>query len=193
MVDLETLGTGYRALIVSIGAVVFTPGERGHTNAFAVNIDPSSAQGAGLNIDADTVMWWMHQSQQARDALVTGELFTLRQALGGFAEWLPKGAKVWGNGSNFDNRILREAYEAVGMKCPWHFRDDRDMRTFMAMHPQVRLTREGGHHVAVHDAIFQVQCMAEAVRAKGAAEEGVDDICLFIEAAEKKAPKEKKG
>ena len=88
--------------------------------------------------------------------------------------YLGKGALVWGNGSNFDNRILREAYDHLGMKCPWHYRDDRDMRTYTDMllqlgvrtgkyapdeHP---LTPPDCVHDALADARFQAQVMVES-------------------------------
>ncbi len=163
MVDLETLGVGYRPVIVSIGAVVFSPGRPEIQDTFYAKIDPVEAEAAGLHIEAGTVKWWLQQSEEAREVFKDGA--ALQEVLLGFFDWLGTGARVWGNGSNFDNRILREAYEAVRMRCPWHYRDDRDMRTFMDLHPRVDLEREGVHHHALDDAKFQVQCMAVAAAA----------------------------
>lgn len=165
MIDLETLGTGYRPVILSIGAVEFDyrTGELGRE--FHERINPESSQRDGFKIDAGTVVWWMGQSEEARKALFAGGAFEPVEALSIFADWLGKDKHVWGNGSNFDNRILREAYDLYGMNCPWHYRDDRDMRTFCAMFPRVTLTREGIHHDALDDAIFQTQIMHEAWKA----------------------------
>lgn len=163
MIDLETLGTGHHPVVLSIGAVLFVPGEPESFNPFYVVIDPRTSQAHGCNIDADTVMWWLRQSDEARSAFDSVVMAPLPSALRSFTEWLPKYAKVWGNGSNFDNRILREVYEAVGYSCPWHYRDDRDMRTYMADRPAIpRLDRTGVHHNALDDARFQVRCMATA-------------------------------
>jgi DNA polymerase III epsilon subunit-like protein len=62
MLDLETLGTGNNACILSIGAVKFDPFGEGlqDDSRFEVFIDPQSCTDAGLVIDASTVMWWMH-------------------------------------------------------------------------------------------------------------------------------------
>ena len=163
MVDLETLGVGYRPVIVSIGAVVFSPGRPETGEEFYGKIDAVEAEAAGLHIEAGTVKWWLQQSEAARKVFKGGD--ALRDELLRFLDWMGTGTRLWGNGSNFDNRILREAYEVVGMRCPWHYRDDRDMRTFMDLHPGVDVEREGTHHHALDDAKFQVQCMAAAAAA----------------------------
>jgi exodeoxyribonuclease VIII len=50
--------------------------------------------------------------------------------------------------------ILRKAYEMLGLKTPWHFRADRDVRTLVALGRSldIELTpanREGTHHHAL--------------------------------------------
>lgn len=160
MVDLETLGVGYRALIVSIGAVEFVPGSPETGREFYAVIDTENAQREGMRIDASAVMWWLEQSDEARAALQK-DPHPLTHVLVDLATWLPKGVRVWGNGSNFDNRILREAYDLIQMRCPWHYRDDRDMRTYMDGRERHAVTRGGTHHNALDDAIFQVQLMAK--------------------------------
>ena len=166
MVDLETLGTGYRPAIFSIGAVEFSIRDFSLIgDPFYIAIDPVNAQECGFSIDAGTVRWWMEQSDQARRAAMCG-MESVENALRAFAKWLPRESRIWGNGSNFDNRILREAYDLIGIKCPWHYRDDRDLRTFADMHPKVQLERGGVHHNALDDARFQVQCMQAMDAAK---------------------------
>lgn len=166
MVDLETLGTGYRPVIVSIGAAVFTPGSPEIGQTFYAKIDAADAARWGLRIEAGTVKWWLQQSEEAREVFKDGE--DLQEVLLRFFDWMGTGRRLWGNGSNFDNRILREAYGAVRMQCPWHYRDDRDMRTYLDLHPRVDVEREGTHHHALDDAIHQVKVMAAAAAAGAA-------------------------
>ena len=158
MVDLETMGTGYRAAIVVIGAVQFELGTPQLGKKFYRTIDLNSCQVYGQAIDAHTVLWWMQQEDAARTEVMqgTGDLAVVLKE---FAEFLGTGSRVWGNGSNFDNRLLREAYELVGQPCPWHWRDDRDMRTICAIAKSLgmkaALPFTGTKHNALHDAVHQ--------------------------------------
>jgi hypothetical protein len=86
MLDLETWGTGNKAVIVSIGACKF---DRDNIlDAFHVGVDPTSCQTLGLEIDAGTVLWWMDpQQREALDAWLQLERIDLASALVGFDLW----------------------------------------------------------------------------------------------------------
>ena len=59
MVDIETMGIKSNFAIISIGAVEFKI-ETGETGKeFYRNVTLKSSVELGLNVDADTVMWWM--------------------------------------------------------------------------------------------------------------------------------------
>lgn len=152
MVDLETLGNGSNAVIISIGAAVFDNYSVGDT--FYVNVDPQSCVDAGLKMDVSTVMWWMQQTEQAR-AVFKKDNSPLEVALGEFSAWYPAGAALWGNGATFDNVILSNAYRAVGVKQPWDFWNDRCYRTLKSMYPHIKLERSGVAHNALDDAKSQ--------------------------------------
>jgi len=81
MIDIETVGLEIGAAIVEIGAVQFAPGGQvGET--FHRSISLTSSQEAGLNIDADTVEWWVgEQPEAASEVLVGGD--DLQHATGG--------------------------------------------------------------------------------------------------------------
>ena len=80
-------------------------------------------------------------------------------ALTEFTQWVSgieaiKG--VWGNGANFDNVILRNAYRNNQMLEPWNFRQDRCYRTINAEFGQNITTPDiGVKHNALDDAIYQ--------------------------------------
>lgn len=156
MLDLETMGTGVRPAITSIGACAFT--YREVVDTFKVNVDLESNY--GLLCEPATVKWWLRQDRAAIDAMLSDAL-DLRDALGAFSYWLPEGAPLWGNGCGFDNRILRTAYEAAGLNCSWSFRQDRDLRTFYELRgkPDPMPERDGTHHDSLDDAIYQAGCM----------------------------------
>lgn len=162
MVDLETMGRGPGCAIVAIGAVQFDlrKGEIG--DQFYATIDLESCVKQGLTLDPDTIMWWMGQGDEARKAL-TRNTMPLPIALDAFTLFLQGcGAlneiKVWGNGPSFDNAILSRAYEVCGIEQPWKFWNDRCFRTLRAMFPSVEPDkREGVHHNALDDALYQVE------------------------------------
>ena len=156
MIDLETMSTKANACILSIGAARFFPRDTQVMDHFEVFVDPESCTAAGLVIDADTVMWWMHGDRdEARKELMACPRLPLRTALGMFADWLKGDRPVWGNGATFDNVILRNAYEACGITVPWKYWNDRCYRTMKSQYPDVKMVRKGTHHSAAADAVSQ--------------------------------------
>ena len=171
MLDLETFGNTTESVIVAIGAVKFEP----HANTrrypakldddgFYVNVCPRDCQNYGLEISADTVLWWLDQSAEAREAITKPEKIPLKDALSQFSDWLPDDAVVWGNGSDFDNALLARAYEKTGLKVPWSFRNNRCYRTIKNLLPNIKIQREGNHHNALDDAKSQALHLTTILR-----------------------------
>lgn len=138
MLDLETLDNRETAVILSIGAVRFDFDSLTLSTNFYSTVSPEDCQKYGLTIGADTVAWWMRQSQAARDAVFTmNAQNSLKTVLGAFTHFvrdIPE-SKVWGNGATFDNMIMRNAYRAVGYEIPWAYYHDRCFRTMKAVFP----------------------------------------------------------
>jgi DNA polymerase III epsilon subunit-like protein len=157
MLDLETLATDSNAQIVSIGAVKFDSRGLGSEFYSTIILEGNSP----FSVNPQTVGWWFKQSQEARDALFTPEPKRIQDVLRDFQLWFKEagdsGKEVWGNGVNFDNTILRNAFEKCHIKCPWHFRDDRCYRTVVALnkHKGIQYKRVGTHHNALDDAKTQ--------------------------------------
>lgn len=169
MIDLETMGTGNKAAIISIGAAKFSIDD-GITDTFHVGVDLASNKPVGMQIDAGTVMWWLSEDRaEARRAWLALDKVELVEALYGLAGWLGEAPEdqvaaadiegVWGNGATFDNVILRNAYEGAGLPCPWPFWKDRCFRTFRSQLGGALLEppRKGTHHAALDDAIWQAE------------------------------------
>jgi len=169
MVDLETMGTGNEAAIVSIGAVKFEPMGSGIDDAFYVGVSLASSVAHGLKVDPDTVLWWMGAERDlARKALLASDFVDLPTALEGVAMWIgDKSVPVWGNGATFDNVILRNAYTKVGFDCPWSFRDDRCYRTLKNLAPGIDIPANPMLHQALSDATYQAQHMQAIVKHLG--------------------------
>lgn len=158
MVDLETMGKEPTAPIVAIGACSFNAVRV--VSLFYVPVSLASSAKAGAQIEPNTVMWWLGQSDKARAALTGG--VDLVQALRRFTDWCdnlsPEGViGMWGNGATFDNVILDAAYKAVDVPRPkgWTYKTDRCYRTVRAMFPGVPMEDVGVAHHARDDAEAQ--------------------------------------
>jgi exodeoxyribonuclease VIII len=159
MVDLETMSTANNAAIVSIGATVidFIVADR-KKESFYCNVNLADCIKQGLVVDGDTTMWWLSQSKEAIAALTAPPPISLALALTQFKSWSDTFGgtiKLWGNGAGFDNTILRSAYEAVNIRCPFEFYNDRCYRTLKNIYPDVKMQRQGTHHNALDDARSQ--------------------------------------
>ncbi|HBC9603651.1 TPA: 3'-5' exoribonuclease [Escherichia coli] len=164
MIDLETMGKNPDAPIISIGAIFFDPqtGEMGPEFSKTIDLDT-----AGGVIDRDVIKWWLKQSREAQSAILTDEI-PLDDALLQLREFIDENycgfyVRVWGNGANFDNVILRRSYERQGIPCPWRYCNDRDVRTIVELGNSigfdVRMTIpfEGVPHNALDDARHQAK------------------------------------
>lgn len=155
MLDLETMGTDPNAAIVAIGAVKFDTD--GIKDKFYRTVDLETSVKYGGAIDAETVMWWLNQGVDARNAIINQSV-PVMEALTDFSNWLKSiggEVKVWGNGAAFDNVILSRAYTRAGLKTPWSHKNDRCYRTIKASHPDVKVLPYGIEHNALDDAIRQ--------------------------------------
>jgi DNA polymerase III epsilon subunit-like protein len=159
MIDIETMGTAKNAAIISIGAVLFN--RESVFDELYVNIDLQSCMDAGLKLDASTIMWWLGQSNEARESL-KAQRFTITRALGDLTDFLNRhvtASKVlaWGNGADFDISILDSAYKAVGQDAPWKYYNIRCFRTVKNIFGPVQIGEIGVAHNALDDAKWQAK------------------------------------
>lgn len=169
MIDLETMGNKPTAPIVSIGAVFFDPQSGDLGAEFYVTVGLSSAMDQGAIPDGDTILWWLKQSPEARAAICTDDTRSISVALSELSSFIsrnsdkPRYLKIWGNGANFDNVILRSSYERAGQVCPWQFWNDSDVRTIVLLgrqldfDPKRDMPFDGVAHNALADAIHQAK------------------------------------
>lgn len=165
MLDLETFGNKPGCIITAIGAVEFGCGSVAGPmlgREFYVRVDACDAQRHGLTLDADTVLWWLAQSEAARwemtapgAQLLTKSLYAFGDFYRGVLSHDGKPAAVWGNGSDFDNIILATAYDVTQLERPWEHYQNRCYRTVKNLHPEIKLTRTGTAHNALDDAKSQ--------------------------------------
>lgn len=177
MIDLETMGSKPGSAIVGLGACFFdvNTGQIGDTFYRAINL--ATCTRVGLTMDASTVMWWMGQTDAARNA-IRFSTYALQDSLTAFSEWVTERCKqadvrVWARGPSFDGSILTAAYRAVNLEPPWNYWNERCHRTLTARNPSVpEPEREGELHNAKDDAVHQAKwliAIANHHRAKAAA------------------------
>lgn len=167
MVDIESLGKNPGCVILSIGACLFDPINgtvlSGDDNTFYTTISIMSCVKLGLVIDPDTLLWWLRQSQEARDAAFKGEEEILG-VLHRFANFCRRASYIWCHGATFDVPILSWAYRRAAIKEPWEFWDVRDTRTIFHLSGVTIPRTQGTHHHALNDAQNQAVAVCEAYR-----------------------------
>jgi exodeoxyribonuclease VIII len=141
MIDLETLGTGPDAAIVSIGALHFDRHSANLHQAVSfyrvIGLEGWSHYEFG-EIDASTFRWWLGQSKAAQDSLFSAEAqraaVSPLGALDGLCQFIEesKPDAVWANSPNFDIRLLHALARRGGRTLPIDFRAERCTRTYEA-------------------------------------------------------------
>lgn len=158
MIDIETMGTSTNAAILSIAAVKFAI-ETGETyDEFYETITLSSCEKLRLNIEADTVIWWLSQSESARRALMIQSKISITEALEKLTEFIHPDSIIWANSPSFDLVILKNAYRKAGKEAPWKYWNERCVRTLVALHPSVKeeFFANTEAHNALTDCYYQI-------------------------------------
>jgi hypothetical protein len=170
MIDLETMGTNAMAPIVQIAAVLWETDNGVVQQTFQTHVSLSDELKYGFRPDAGTIMFWMEQSEEARSALVKGQLRAkpTKQMLTDLSLWFFKHklerSVVWTNGPSFDSTILASHYRKFNEDLPWSFWNDRCFRTLMSelsFNPKNE-PRTGVHHNALDDCLHQIKCIQKA-------------------------------
>lgn len=159
MIDIETASHLPNACIVSIGAVEFDMKTGQTGKKFYLNVDLVSCQKAGLHISAETVLWWLKQNKESQLALEQApvRLHTALSVLSDFIQECQPN-NIWANSPSFDCVILKSAFNAVDIKCPWDFWQERCVRTLSAFRPDVRKnTPNDNAHDALADCLYQIK------------------------------------
>lgn len=165
VVDIETLGNGTDAVIGSIGVVIVDVAQLQVVDEFYCRVDLAQ----GRQRDDDTMAFWERQKAESPAAWEemfgnAGRLF-LVDALNALSNFLGRhfdtvaAVELMGNGSEFDNVLLADAYRQWGVELPWWFRGNQSLRTVVWMgrqlldiDPKYQLPFEGIRHHALHDA-----------------------------------------
>lgn len=167
MLDLETLGTRPGCVIRSVGACSFELETTKVGAGFYRNVTRESCEALGLHVDPQTEAWWAQQSDEARAHLEPDQR-NITDVVEEFhaAFRATEASCIWCHGATFDVPIWDAAAHLLGLRSPWKFYDVRDTRTLfdLANFDTRMIAREGTHHNALDDAIFQAKCVQAAYR-----------------------------
>lgn len=179
VVDLETLGKGAGATIASIGVVIVDVGQQaGIVDEFYSRV----ALKQGRQCDADTMAWWEQQKAENPEAWVevfgSGARPSLDYVLEELSGFLSRHfdhagpVELMGNGSEFDNVLLADAYKQWDIAQPWPFRGNQSLRTavwmgrqLLGIDPKYDLPFEGAQHHALHDARHEAKYLLHIMSA----------------------------
>jgi hypothetical protein len=161
-IDIETLSLRKNAYILSIGAVRFDRDEIKEMFYVSLNNDNQSHR----HLDINTIQWWLQQSQEAMQKLrhtivSTGDSIaqttSAPYALRKLAEFigLNSSVSVWANSPSFDCDILSDAYDQFGIRRPWKYSQERDVRTAKQLVGEPEFV--GIKHYALDDAIHEAR------------------------------------
>jgi hypothetical protein len=165
MIDLETAGGPPDGALMQIGAVFFDLQTQTLGPQFLQNVHLATAVNAGGKIDPATFIWWLGQSDKAREVRFNGRAIV--DVLNNFRIWIGQtcrleDVRVYGNGASFDLTILGSAYKRSPIDVPWRYGNERCFRTVRNLYPSVEYdyaSKGEDAHNALHDAVFQVQHM----------------------------------
>lgn len=172
MIDIETMGKNTSAPIISIAAVRFHI-ENGELNidvlrAFHEYVSLKSSMMCGGIPDAETILWWMQQPDEARSQFEREKGILLPKALVKLAAFIQPDDCVWGNGPTFDLSILKSAYERNYLTVPWNHQNERCLRTIVALNPSIKENHQfkGTKHNALDDCINQIKYLFQTLVSK---------------------------
>ena len=143
MLDLETIGTGANAAVLSVSAVIFSLSSGQRFSEFEEFVDLEGQMAKGATIDSSTFLWWLAQEKQAQALVLSGQERTLPPSIVAtmFCQWLKvnlskkemTSISLWGNGITADNTWLRNMFAREEVPFPLSFRQDTDMRTLISL------------------------------------------------------------
>ncbi len=174
VVDLETLGKGEAAHILTIGAVCVDLDSLTVVSEFYTAV--SGGDQDEREIDVDTMEWWEKQAEESEQAYIEAlhrrrHAPCLSRALAEFDGWLDQcepsfnDRQVFGNGPEFDNKILEHAYRQYDIKTPWKYSNNQSIRTMALIGREILGMKtlhepfEGIKHHALDDAKHEAKVL----------------------------------
>lgn len=135
MLDIETLGKSGQHAVFQIAAAGFDISTGEIINTFNQVCDIAHSN---ILVDGDTLKWWLNTDKELLTRLLNRGNCSEDWMVKSFHNWLSTLQEdydiyLWGNGILFDNRIIKEKMDAIGLNYPIFYRNDRDLRTLVEL------------------------------------------------------------
>jgi len=176
ILDLETLSTREDAAIIQIGAVVTSEScfklPDGIPIEFEQTIRYEDCIAGEFHVENVTMEWWEKQDRQTRAQVFSGQ-DSYESAFGEFSDWIKAieaegfDVAIWGNGSDFDNRLLNYSLSSFGFTNVWKYWNNRCLRTLIALadiEKPPRIPEYERQHTALGDARYEERLYTLAMR-----------------------------
>jgi hypothetical protein len=161
MIDIEGLGTGPDAAILTIAAQSFDPFGTGHYDRhYYARITLESQE--NRRIQDDTLAWWATQPEAQQEAFAEDNRVPLDQALDELYKLAWQHDYIWAQGPTYDINILEHAYKSYNKTQPWQFYRIRDSRTVLSLWPG-RPVPPTSHH-ALEDTRKQIDILQQTLK-----------------------------
>jgi hypothetical protein len=161
MIDIEGLGTGPDAAILTIAAQSFDPFGTGyHNRYYYARITLESQE--NRRIQDDTLAWWATQPLAQAEAFAEKDRVPLDQALDDLYRLAWQHDYIWAQGPTYDVNILEHAYKSYNKTQPWQFYRIRDSRTVLSLWPD-RPVPPTSHH-ALEDTRKQIDILQQTLK-----------------------------
>jgi hypothetical protein len=161
MIDIEGLGTGPDAAILTIAAQSFDPFSTGHYDRqYYARITLESQE--NRRIQDDTLAWWATQPEAQAEAFAEDNRIPLDQALDELYRLAWQHDYIWAQGPTYDVNILEHAYKSYNKTQPWQFYRIRDSRTVLSLWPG-RPVPPTSHH-ALEDTRKQINILQQTLK-----------------------------
>ena len=161
MVDIEGLGTGPDATILTIAAQSFDPfGQGYYDRQYYARITLESQE--NRSIQQDTIDWWATQPEAQAEAFMEEGRIDLDQALDSLGKLIWQHKLIFANGPTYDMNILEHAYKSYNKPLPWQFYNVRDARTIYSLWPE--LPKPPTSHHALEDCRRQIDMLQLTLR-----------------------------
>ena len=161
MIDIEGLGTGPDAAILTIAAQSFDPFGTGYYDRhYYARITLESQE--NRRIQDDTLAWWATQPEAQAEAFAEDNRIPLEQALDELYKLAWQHDYIWAQGPTYNINILENAYKSYSKLQPWKFYRVRDSRTVLSLWPE-RPVPPTSHH-ALEDTRKQIDILQQTLK-----------------------------
>jgi hypothetical protein len=169
MLDIESLGNIPGCVVTQVSLVPFNingkPFESEEQWIFNERLHIGEQIGLGLDVDVDTLKWWMQQDPAVRRHVMSGNMmleeFFRRYTLhfkDTVATW--KDYRVWSTSAKVDFGCVPVLFKRLDVPYPLYHRNERCARTLLEhtklMFPEMKLPKVTVTHDAIEDCKKQI-------------------------------------